>query len=80
MRTRIGILLLVMVLGFSGNVWLAQWTEHMGRETAPEILEQNMVPGAPDPSEKLSWWTLLYERPNPDRLPVKVNLWFAKST
>ena len=44
------------------------------------ILEQNMVPGAPDQSEKLSWWTLLYERPNPDRLPVKVNLWFAKNT
>ena len=49
MRTRIGILLLVMVLGVSGNVWLDEWT-------------------------------LLYERPNPDRLPVKVNLWFAKNT
>ena len=61
MRTRIGILLLVMVLGVSGNVWLDEWTEHVGQETA-------------------SWWTLLYERPNPDRLPVKVNLWFAKNT
>ena len=52
----------------------------MGQETAPEVLEQNMGLGAPDQSEKLSWWTLLYERPNPDRLPVKVNLWFAKNT
>ena len=80
MRTRIGILLLVMVLGVSGNVWLDEWAEHVGREASLEILEQNMVPGAPDQSEKLSWWTLLYERPNPDRLPVKVNLWFAKNT
>ena len=80
MRTRIGILLLVMVLGVSGNVWLDEWTEHVEQETAPEILEQNMGSGAPDQSEKLSWWTLLYERPNPDRLPVKVNLWFAKNT
>ena len=80
MRTRIGILLLVMVLGVSGNVCLDEWAEHVGREASPEILEQNMVPGAPDQSEKLSWWTLLYERPNPDRLPVKVNLWFAKNT
>ena len=80
MSTRIGILLLVMVLGVSGNVWLDEWTEHVGQETAPEVLEQNMGLGAPDQSEKLSWWTLLYERPNPDRLPVKVNLWFAKNT
>ena len=42
MRTRIGILLLVMVLGVSGNVWLDEWTEHVGQETAPEVLEQNM--------------------------------------
>ena len=47
MRTRIGILLLVMVLGVSGNVWLDEWAEHVGREASPEILEQNMVPGAP---------------------------------
>ena len=80
MRTRIGILLLVMVLGVSGNVWLDEWAEHVGREASPEILEQNMGLGAPDQSEKLSWWTLLYERPNPERLPVKVNLWFAKNT
>ncbi|MDD5797696.1 MAG: hypothetical protein PUD21_04075 [Clostridiaceae bacterium] len=80
MRTRIGILLLVMVLGVSGNVWLDEWTEHVGREASPEILEQNMGSGASDQPEKLSWWTLLYERPNPDRLPVKVNLWFAKNT
>lgn len=80
MRTRIGILLLVMVLGVSGNVWLDEWTEHVRQETAPEVLEQNMGSGASDQSEKLSWWTLLYERPNPDRLPVKVNLWFAKNT
>lgn len=80
MRTRIGILLLVMVLGVSGNVWLDEWTEHVGREASPEILEQNMGSGASNQSEKLSWWTLLYERPNPDRLPVKVKLWFAKNT
>lgn len=54
MRTRIGILLLVMVLGVSGNVWLDEWTEHVGQETAPEVLEQNMGLGAPDQSEKLS--------------------------
>ena len=35
MRTRIGILLLVMVLGVSGNVWFDEWTEHVGQETAP---------------------------------------------
>jgi len=60
MRARIGILLLVMVLGFSGSACL---NRNMERET-----------------EKLSWWTLLYERPNPDRLPVKVSFWFAKNT
>ena len=54
MRTRIGILLLVMVLGVSGNVWLDEWTEHVGREASPEILEQNMGSGAPDQSGKLS--------------------------
>ncbi len=24
-----------------------------------------------------AWWTLLYERPNPERLPVKVKFWLA---
>lgn len=51
MRTRIGILLLVMVLGVSGNVWLDEWAEHVGREASPETLEQNMGLGAPDQSE-----------------------------
>ncbi len=43
MRTRIGILLLVMVLGVSGNVWLDEWTEHVGQETAPEVLSRIWV-------------------------------------
>ncbi|MCD8361438.1 MAG: hypothetical protein LUC98_00540 [Lachnospiraceae bacterium] len=25
----------------------------------------------------MAWWTLLYERPNPERLPVKVKFWLA---
>ncbi len=77
MRIRIGILLLVMVLGFSGSAWLG---ENMERESAPAVSEQNIVTDMPEQPEKLSWWTLLYERPNPDRLPVKVSFWFAKNT
>lgn len=69
MRIRIGILLLVMVLGFSGSAWLGEATS-----------EQNVVTDMPEQLEKLSWWTLLYERPNPDHLPVKVSFWFAKNT
>ncbi|MDO4260758.1 MAG: hypothetical protein Q4C82_01670 [Eubacteriales bacterium] len=34
----------------------------------------------PGPEPLLSWWTLMYERPNPDRLPVKVSFWWAKGT
>jgi hypothetical protein len=32
---------------------------------------------ASDPVQTLSWWTLLYEWPNPERLPVKIRfrLW-----
>ena len=53
MRTRIGILLLVMVLGVSGNVWLDEWTEHVRQETAPEVwvlvhlISQKNYPGGP---------------------------------
>ncbi|MCD8241647.1 MAG: hypothetical protein LUD73_04465 [Lachnospiraceae bacterium] len=25
----------------------------------------------------MAWWTLLYERPNPERLPGKVKFWRA---
>lgn len=77
MRIRIGILLLVMVLGFSGSAWL---NGNMERESAPAASEQNTVTDMPERPEKISWWTLLYERPNPDQLPVKVNFWFAKNT
>ena len=36
--------------------------------------------GASLPAEKeVSWWTVFYERPNPERLPVKVHFRFAKS-
>ncbi|MBR9945395.1 hypothetical protein KE530_02785 [Clostridiaceae bacterium Marseille-Q4145] len=29
-------------------------------------------------TESVSWWTIFYERPNPNRLPVKVNFRLAK--
>ena len=77
MRTRIGILLLVMVLGFSGSAWM---NGNMKQEAAPTASKQNTVTDMPEQPEKLSWWTLLYERPNPDQLPVKVSFWFAKNT
>ncbi|MCD8097557.1 MAG: hypothetical protein LUE31_05890 [Lachnospiraceae bacterium] len=28
-------------------------------------------------TETMAWWSLLYERPNPERLPVKVSFWLA---
>ena len=29
-------------------------------------------------TESVSWWTIFYERPNPNRLPVKVNFRLRK--
>mgnify|MGYP004693813557 CR=1 FL=1 len=29
-------------------------------------------------TERVSWWTVFYERPNPNRLPVKVNFRLVK--
>ena len=28
------------------------------------------------PTSTVAWWTLLYEQPNPEHLPVKVDFWW----
>lgn len=31
-----------------------------------------------EPPRVTAWWNLVYERPNPERLPVKVQFWLAE--
>lgn len=68
MRWKITILVWMLVFGLSGSIWIDQ--QWINPQTESEQTEQ----------ETWSWWTLLYERPNPERLPVKVSFWFAKNT
>ena len=75
MKWKIAILVWMLVFGLSGSIWIdQQWTDPQKElwvlQAEPEQTEQ----------ETWSWWTLLYERPNPERLPVKVSFWFAKNT
>lgn len=30
------------------------------------------------PAARVAWWSLLYERPNPERLPVRIHFRWAK--
>lgn len=34
--------------------------------------------GTEAPPRAVAWWSLMYERPNPEKLPVKVHFWWAE--
>ena len=73
MNRKIRILLCSMILGFSLTACL-------------------VLPGGTEPSDKISfsgrehreavrtvaWWSTMYERPNPDQLPVKIRFQWLK--
>lgn len=31
-----------------------------------------------EPPRTVAWWSLMYERPNSEKLPVKVRFWWAE--
>ena len=46
----------------------------LGMSSVGYAARANMKNAAPC----IAWWSLLYERPNPDRLPVRVHFLWAK--
>ncbi|MCD8197667.1 MAG: hypothetical protein LUE24_10990 [Lachnospiraceae bacterium] len=62
MRRKIMTLLLTLILNIS-----VIFAGYACRQENPETGDEKAT----------AWWTLLYERPNPERLPVKVKFWLA---
>lgn len=70
MRREILILLCVIVLGMGA----AKGVTMLGTGTA----ESTAMSGTEERPRTVAWWSLIFERPNPDRLPVQVHFQWAK--
>lgn len=73
MRRNIWILLCSMLfgLGVTGCLMIPRGTQ---AETAAETA----IETAAEPARTVAWWSVMYETPNPDRLPVQVRFQWLK--
>ncbi len=70
MRRRIGILVCSVVTGLMAA----------GGMVIPEIQQVDTAEVAElsEPVKTMAWWSLTYELPNPEKLPVKVRFQYLK--
>lgn len=77
MRRKVRILLCSVLFGILMTacvvLYAAPYGENSGADSA---FMQN--PGFSEPVQTVAWWSLMYERPNPDRLPVEVRFRWLK--
>ncbi len=70
MRRKAGILLCSVFIGLSAA----------GCMVLPEIFEEGAAERAvlSEPVKTMAWWSLTYEMPNPEKLPVQVRFQWLK--
>ncbi len=70
MERKVRILICSMILGLMVT----------GCMVVPEILQTDTadVSAAAEPAEVYAWWSLTYEAPNPEKLPVEVRFQWLK--
>lgn len=77
MRRNIWILLCSMLfgLGVTGCLMIPRGTQ---AETAAETAIETAAETAAEPARTVAWWSVMYETPNPERLPVQVRFQWLK--
>lgn len=89
MRRNIWILLCSMLfgLGVTGCLMIPRGTQaetaaetaiETAAETAAETATETATETAAEPARTVAWWSVMYETPNPERLPVQVRFQWLK--
>lgn len=82
MQRSVRILLCSLIFGFCvtgcmliAHRQVAPWEQAgTGQEASGEQAESSRE----EPAAQVAWWSLIYERPNPERLPVRIHFRWAK--
>lgn len=82
MQRSVRMLLCSLIFGFCvTGCMLIAYRQETPREqfgTGREAFSEQAESGREEPTAQVAWWSLIYERPNPERLPVRIHFRWAK--